>query len=276
MERKTFFRFNQRIKNIEKRMSMNLLFIGDVVGQSGCDFLGRNIFQIKKDYDIDFTVINGENSAQGNGITPKSFNELVRMGADVVTTGNHSFKRRESVALYDEQEILLRPANYPKGVAGHGITVVDLFPVKIAVINLMGTVYLDALENPFFCIDSILEQIDTPNIFVDFHAEATAEKKALGHYLAGRCTAVLGTHTHVQTSDETILNGHTAYITDAGMTGPEMSVLGVDTQIAVEKMKYHFPVMFRESESPCFINAVVVTFDEKLGKATKIQRIIKR
>lgn len=276
MERKTFFRFNQRIKNIEKRMSMNLLFIGDVVGQSGCDFLGRNIFQIKKDYDIDFTVINGENSAQGNGITPKSFNELVHMGADVVTTGNHSFKRRESVALYDEQEILLRPANYPKGVAGHGITVVDLFPVKIAVINLMGTVYLDALENPFFCIDSILEQIDTPNIFVDFHAEATAEKKALGHYLAGRCTAVLGTHTHVQTSDETILNGHTAYITDAGMTGPEMSVLGVDTQIAVEKMKYHFPVMFRESESPCFINAVVVTFDEKLGKATKIQRIIKR
>lgn len=255
---------------------MNLLFVGDVVGQSGCDFLSRNIYQIKKEYDIDFTVINGENSAQGNGITPKSFEQLIRMGADVVTTGNHSFKRRESSSLYDEQECLLRPANYPDGVIGHGVTVVDMFPVKIAVVNLMGTVYLESLENPFFCIDKIIEQIDTPNIFVDFHAEATAEKKAMGHYLTGRCTAVLGTHTHVQTADEVILGGHTAYITDAGMTGPEMSVLGVESQIAIDKLKYHYPVMFRESEQPCFINAVVVTFDENLGKATKIQRIIKR
>ncbi|MGN0622397.1 MAG: TIGR00282 family metallophosphoesterase [Oscillospiraceae bacterium] len=255
---------------------MNLLFVGDVVGQSGCDFLSKNIYQIKKEYDIDFTVINGENSAQGNGITPKSFEQLIRMGADVVTTGNHSFKRRESSPLYDEQECLLRPANYPDGVIGHGVTVVDMFPVKIAVVNLMGTVYLDSLENPFLCIDKILEQIDTPNIFVDFHAEATAEKKAMGHYLTGRCTAVLGTHTHVQTADEVILGGHTAYITDAGMTGPEMSVLGVESQIAIDKLKYHYPVMFRESEQPCFINAVVVTFDENLGKATKIQRIIKR
>lgn len=255
---------------------MNLLFVGDVVGQSGCDFLSRNIYQIKKEYDIDFTVINGENSAQGNGITPKSFEQLIRMGADVVTSGNHSFKRRESSSLYDEQECLLRPANYPDGVIGHGVAVVDMFPVKIAVVNLMGTVYLDSLENPFFCIDKMLEQIDTPNIFVDFHAEATAEKKAMGHYLTGRCTAVLGTHTHVQTADEVILGGHTAYITDAGMTGPEMSVLGVESQIAIDKLKYHYPVMFRESEQPCFINAVVVTFDENLGKATKIQRIIKR
>lgn len=255
---------------------MNLLFVGDVVGKAGCDFLRDNIYQIKKEYEIDFTVTNGENSAQGNGLTPKSFDELVRMGADVVTTGNHSFKRRESVGIYDEQEILLRPANYPEGVAGHGVTVIDLCPVKIAVVNLMGTVYLDSIENPFFYIDRILETLDTPNIIVDFHAEATSEKKAMGHYLAGRCTAVLGTHTHVQTADEAILSGHTAYITDVGMTGPEMSVLGVDTQIAIDKMKYHFPVMFRESDSPCFINAVAVSFDEKLGKATKIQRIIKR
>lgn len=125
-------------------------------------------------------------------------------------------------------------------------------------------------------MDKVLESIDTPNIIVDFHAEATSEKKAMGHYLAGKCTAVLGTHTHVQTADETILKDHTAYITDVGMTGPEMSVLGVDTQIAVDKMKYHFPVMFKESSSPCFINAVAVSFDEKLGKATKIERIIKR
>ncbi len=255
---------------------MNLLFIGDVVSQSGCDFLLKNIYQLKKDYDIDFTVINGENSAQGNGITHSSFNQLLRIGADVITTGNHAFKRRECTSLFDEHEILLRPANYPDGVVGHGVVTVDLCPIKIAVVNLMGTVYLDSLENPFFCIDKIISELDTPNIFVDFHAEATAEKKAMGHYLAGRCTAVLGTHTHVQTADEVILKNHTAYITDVGMTGPENSVLGVSVQPAVDKLKYHYPVMFTESDSDCFINAVVVSFDEKLGKATKIQRIIKR
>lgn len=261
---------------IEKRKLMNLLFIGDIVGNAGCEFLAKNIYQLKKEYNIDITVVNGENSAQGNGITHASFQQLVQLGADVVTTGNHSFKRREAVSMFDENDILLRPANYPEGVAGHGVTVIDMCPYRVAVVNLMGTVYLDSLENPFFYIDKILDEIDTPNVIVDFHAEATAEKKAMGHYLTGRCTAVLGTHTHVQTADEAILGGHTAYITDVGMTGPEMSVLGVESQIAIDKLKYHYPVMFRESESPCFINAVVVSFDEKLGKATKIQRIIKR
>ncbi len=266
---------NQHIIFI-KGINMNLLFVGDVVGQAGCDFLADKIYQIKKEYDIDFAIVNGENSAQGNGITPKSFDQLIRLGADVVTTGNHSFKRPECTNLYDEQEILLRPANYPDGVVGHGVTVVDLCPIKIAVVNLMGTIYLESLENPFFYIDNILNELDTPNVFVDFHAEATSEKKALGHYLAGRCTAVLGTHTHVQTADEIILKNHTAYITDVGMTGPELSVLGVDTDIAIEKIKYHFPVRFHESKNSCFVNAVVINFDEKLGKATKIQRIIKR
>lgn len=255
---------------------MNLLFVGDVVGQVGTDFLREKIYSIKREFNIDFTIINGENSAQGNGITRKSFDELIRMGADVITTGNHAFKRRESVDLFDENDVLLRPANYPSSVAGHGVIVIDAFPVKIAVVNLLGTIYLDSLDNPFNCIDNILSNIDTPNIFVDFHAEATSEKKAMGHYLAGKCTAMLGTHTHVQTSDEIILKDHTAYITDVGMTGPELSVLGVDSQIAIDKIKYHFPVMFKESTNPCFVNAVVVTFDEKLGKATKIQRIIKR
>lgn len=255
---------------------MNLLFIGDVVGQSGCDFLASQIYQLKKQYNIDFTIINGENSAQGNGITPDSFKQLVQMGADVVTTGNHSFKRKEAADLYDSEEILLRPANYPEGVMGHGYTVVDLCPVKIAVINLMGTIYLDSLDNPFNVIDNILEKIDTPNIFVDFHAEATSEKKAMGFYLEKRVTAVIGTHTHVQTSDETILGGHTAYLTDAGMTGPELSVLGVDSNIIIQKLKYHTPVKFAESENPCFINGAVVSFDEKSGKATNITRIIRR
>jgi len=140
----------------------------------------------------------------------------------------------------------------------------------------MGVVYMEPIDNPFTVVDKILEEIKTPNIFVDFHAEATAEKKAMGHYLTGRVTAVMGTHTHVQTADEVILGEHTGYITDVGMTGPENSVLGVRTNVAVQKMKSHFPVKFVESTEPCFLNAIVVDFDEKLGKTTKIERVIVR
>lgn len=255
---------------------MNLLFIGDVVGSSGTDFLEEQLYGIKRKYNIDVTVVNGENSAQGNGITPASFERLMRMGADVVTTGNHCFRRREAMDLYENSEFLLRPANYPEGVAGRGVAIIDLCPVKIAVVNLIGTMYMEALDNPFNEIDKILDGIDTPNIFVDFHAEATSEKKAMGHYLKGRVTAVMGTHTHVQTADEVILGGHTAYITDVGMTGPELSVLGVDSDIVIDKFRYHRPVKFTESDSACFLNGVVVSFDEKSGKSTNITRIISR
>ncbi|SEL12061.1 TIGR00282 family metallophosphoesterase [Ruminococcus albus] len=255
---------------------MNLLFIGDVVGCSGTDFLEEQLYGIKRKYNIDVTVVNGENSAQGNGITPQSFDRLISMGVDVVTTGNHCFRRREVMELYDSSEFLLRPANFPEGVAGRGVGIIDLCPVKIAVVNLMGTMYMEALDNPFTEIDKILDGIDTPNIFVDFHAEATSEKKAMGHYLKGRVTAVMGTHTHVQTADEVILGGHTAYITDVGMTGPEFSVLGVDSDIVIDKFRYHCPVKFTESDSPCFLNGVVVSFDEKSGKSTNITRIISR
>ena len=255
---------------------MKMLFIGDVVGRSGCDFLAEKIGSIKHKYDIDFAVVNGENSAQGNGITRKSLEMLVSCGADVVTTGNHCFKRRESVDIFDEFDYILRPANYSDEVAGRGVTELDFGSTQIAIINMQGVVYMDSLRNPFETIDQILEKLDTKNIFIDFHAEATAEKKAFGHYLAGKVTAVLGTHTHVQTSDEIILKNHTAYITDAGMTGPELSVLGVDITPAVDKQRFHYPVMFKESLNPCFLNGVVVEFDEKLGKSTKIERIIMR
>ncbi|MBP3272907.1 MAG: TIGR00282 family metallophosphoesterase [Ruminococcus sp.] len=255
---------------------MNLLFVGDVVGTAGIDILERYIYKLKCDHSIDFTVVNGENSAVGNGITKQSYDRLMRLGADVVTGGNHSFQQRGCEELYEQNATLLRPANYPDGVIGTGVYIADLFPVRIAVINLMGTVGLEALENPFFTADRLIDEAGTPNIIIDFHAEATSEKKALGHYLAGRVTAVLGTHTHVQTADEMILKDHTAYITDAGMCGPEISVLGIDPEIAVARMKYHYPAVFRPSSSPSFINAVVVSFDEKLGKANKIERIIMR
>ncbi|MDE5946647.1 MAG: TIGR00282 family metallophosphoesterase [Oscillospiraceae bacterium] len=254
---------------------MKLLFIGDVVGQNGCDFLSKKIYHIKKEHNIDITVINGENSATGNGITRNSADFLFNIGADVITTGNHCFKRRESAEIFEDDRIL-RPLNYPEGCIGKGICTIDFGAFKVAVINLMGTVGLEPLDNPFTCIDNILKSINTPNIFVDFHAEATSEKKAMGHYLAKRVTAVLGTHTHVQTADEIILENHTAYITDAGMTGAELSVLGVDTKPVIERFRFHYPERFTESTNPCFINGVVITFDEKLGKSNKIERIIVR
>lgn len=254
----------------------NLLFIGDVVGKSGCDFLASRIYSLKKKYSIDITVVNGENSAQGNGITAYSAGLIKNnCGADVITTGNHCFKRRDSLAIYNEDNII-RPVNFPEGCCGKGISIVDMGSFKAAVVNLMGTVYMEPLDNPFTVIDSVLKKIDTPNIFVDFHAEATAEKKAMGYHLAGKVTAVMGTHTHVQTSDEAIIAGHTGYITDAGMTGPEESVLGVEVKPAVDKLRFKYPVRFREAETPCFINGVVITFDEKIGKCTKITRIIER
>lgn len=255
---------------------MRLLMIGDVVAQTGCDFLASKLREIKRKYEIDVTVINGENSASGNGITVHSCDFLTRIGTDVITTGNHAFKRRESVQIFDSVPHLLRPANYPDEVCGKGFCTLDMGRCQIAVVNLMGVIYMDPLTNPFKTADEVLSKIETKNIFVDFHAEATAEKKALGYYLAGRVTGVFGTHTHVQTADEAILNGGTAYITDVGMTGPEESVLGVNKEIAIEKQRLNYPVRFMEADTPCFINAVMVEFDEKTGKASHIERIIER
>lgn len=256
-------------------MSKKLLFAGDIVGEIGCEFFAKNIYELKKKKGVDIVVVNGENSAKGNGITKYSSDFLISNGVDVITTGNHSFKRREAMEIYSSN-VILRPANYPDGCIGKGVCEYDLGPYKIAVVNLMGVVYMEPIDNPFTVIDSVLADIDTPNIFVDFHAEATAEKKSMGFYLSGRVTAVLGTHTHVQTADETILDNHTAYITDAGMTGAELSVLGVDKDIAIEKMRTHFPIRFTESKEKPFLNCVIVEFDEKTGKALSIERMIVR
>lgn len=253
---------------------MKLLFIGDVVGKAGCTFLANNLYKIKQEHDIDFTIVNGENSAEGNGITKHSMELLTNCGTDVITTGNHAFNRRECTEIFDTTPHLLRPANYPEDVIGKGYCICDVGMTQIAVINLMGVVYMEPLNNPFDTIDEILSKINTPNIFVDFHAEATAEKKAMGYYLAGRVTAMFGTHTHVQTNDANILAGHTGYITDAGMTGPEESVLGITSEIAIAKLRKHYPVKFTTSKNPCFINGVVADFDNSLGKINKIYTII--
>lgn len=252
----------------------NLLFIGDVVGKAGCDFLASKLRLIKQQYNVDVTIVNAENSAQGNGITKFSAESVINAGADIITTGNHAFKRKEALEIYDN-DYIIRPANYPKGgCPGKGICTLDMGSYSVTVINLSGTVYLDPLDNPFTIIDSMLDEVNTHNIFVDFHAEATSEKKAMGYHLAGRVTGIFGTHTHVQTADECILSGHTAYITDAGMTGPENSVLGVEIQPAVDRLRFRQPVRFKEAEGACFLCGVVVEFDEKIGKSHKIERII--
>lgn len=254
----------------------NILFIGDVVGKAGCDFLAEKLRMIKSQYDIDITVVNGENSAQGNGITKYSADSILNAGADVITTGNHAFRRKESLDIF-ENDVIIRPANYPEGgCIGKGVCILDMGTYSAAVVNLSGTVYLDPLDNPFTVIDNILKELDTPNIFVDFHAEATSEKKAMGYHLEGRVTGVFGTHTHVQTADECILGGHTAYITDLGMTGPERSCLGVEIQPAVDRLRFRMPVRFKEADGACFICGIVAAFDEKIGKTHKIERIIIR
>ena len=253
-----------------------LLFIGDVVGRAGCEFLADKLSGIKHENNIDITIVNGENSAQGNGITRGSADALLNAGADIITTGNHAFRRKEAMEIFDE-EYIVRPANFPEGgCVGRGVRILDMGAYSIAVINLMGTVYMDPLDNPFTKIDELLEGIGTPNIFLDFHAEATSEKKAMGHYLTGRVSAVFGTHTHVQTADESILGGHTAYITDVGMVGPELSCLGVDTESAVNRLRFRMPVKFQEATGDCFLCGTIVEFNEKDGKSHKINRIIVR
>lgn len=253
-----------------------LLFIGDVVGRAGCEFLADKLSGIKRDNNIDITIVNGENSAQGNGITRGSADAIIRAGADIITTGNHAFRRKESMELFDE-DYIVRPANYPEGgCVGSGVRILDMGAYSIAVINLMGTVYMDPLDNPFTKMDDLLENIGTPNIFLDFHAEATSEKKAMGHYLTGKVSGMFGTHTHVQTADECILGGHTAYITDVGMVGPELSCLGVDSESAVNRLRFRMPVKFQEAEGACFLCGTIVEFNEKDGKSHKINRIIVR
>ena len=185
---------------------MNVLCIGDVVGSAGCRFLRARLPMLKKLKGVDVTIVNGENSADGNGITPDSAEFLFASGADVITTGNHCFRRKECYDMFEEEEALLRPANFPKRAPGHGVCVVDRGRIQVGVVNLMGTVYLDSLASPFDVMDTLLDAGDLPRItIVDFHAEATGEKRALGFYLDGRISALFGTHTHVPTADECVL-----------------------------------------------------------------------
>ena len=257
--------------------SMRILFVGDVVGEGGCRFAEKNLLAVKKHYQIDFAVVNAENSAVGNGCTPYSADWLFDFGADVLTLGNHGLRRKEIVPYLDnENHQIIRPLNYHRSAPGRGYTIIERGALRLGVINLMGMVGIESIDNPFNCIDAAVEQLHAEGchtILVDFHAEATAEKRAMGFYLAGRVSAVLGTHTHVPTADEQILSGGTAYITDVGMTGPLDSCIGVKKELAIEKMRTLLPVKFENPDNPCSMQAVIVQTDNASGKAVSIERI---
>jgi hypothetical protein len=258
---------------------IKILFIGDIVGQNACEKLCTFLPNYKHELEIGkgIVIINGENSADGNGITPLSAELLFKAGADVITTGNHCFKRAETDSLYRENPFIIRPANYgdSESSPGKGVCIIDRGSFSAAVINLSGNQYMIPADNAFKCIDELLQNIETKNIIVDFHAEATSEKKAMGYYLAGKTSAVIGTHTHVQTADEQLIDTHTAYITDVGMTGAVNSVLGVDKNAIIERFTSYYPKKHELAAGQLSINAVLLEIDEKTGKALSITRINK-
>lgn len=255
---------------------MNILFVGDVVSAVGCEFLRKHLPTLKRIKNIDLCVVNGENSAVGNGMLPQSVESILGSGATVVTSGNHALRRKEIYPVLDEQEYLLRPANFHKTAPGKGYCIVDMGFCQVAVINLIGRVYMEQAENPFEELDRILEIDEVKKCrikLVDFHAEATAEKRALAFYADGRVSAIFGTHTHTQTADEQIFENGLGYITDVGMTGPDRSVLGVVPDLAIEKMKTGLPVRFLTAEGDCRLDACIIEVDNKTGKTVNIERI---
>lgn len=255
---------------------MKILAIGDVFGKSGCDFLLKKLPTLKKEHAIDLVIANGENSAEGNGILPSSAETLFAAGVDVITGGNHTLRRKEIFNMLEENEFLLRPANLPSSIPGKGITYVDLGYTIVAVINILGVVYLESLSCPFETADKLIneaKQNGAKIIVVDFHAEATSEKRALGFYLDGRVSCIFGTHTHVQTSDEQILPNNTGYITDIGMTGVIDSVLGVEKNIIIQKMKDKLPVKFYGATGDCELNGCIFDVDKSTGFTKSVQRI---
>ncbi len=255
---------------------MNILLIGDIVGVSGVNKVKEILPKLKKDNNIDFVIANGENSADGMGITSKIFKELIVAGVDVVTMGNHTWGKKDIFNIIDNKK-LLRPANYPKDVLGNGYGIYECNGKKIAVINLIGRASMNVLsENPFITADEIIEKIkeEIDAIIIDFHAEATAEKIAMGYYLDGKITCLFGTHTHVATADETILENGTAYITDIGMTGPKKSVIGMEVDASIKRFVTTLPEKYRVSDDKeVILNGCILSLNSESCRVEKIDRI---
>ncbi|MCL6479448.1 MAG: TIGR00282 family metallophosphoesterase [Peptococcaceae bacterium] len=255
---------------------MRLLMIGDIVGKPGRRAVKQNLPGLVSQLAVDMVIANGENAAGGNGITRDSAQELFASGVDVITMGNHVWNKKEIYAYINQEARIVRPANYPPGAPGRGFGVFRAKNgVELGVINILGRIFMQELDCPFRKADELINQLkEKVNIiFVDFHAEASSEKMAMGWYLDGRAAAVCGTHTHVQTADERILPEGTAYISDVGMTGPRDSVIGVQKELVIEKFITQMPRRFEVAEGLYQFNAVLIDIDEALGRAVGIERI---
>lgn len=255
-------------------MQCNILAVGDVVGESGVDYLNRHLRSIKKTYGVDFTVVNGENAA-GIGLLPRHADQLFDAGADVVTLGNHTWSKLQITDYLEDSPYILRPANFAPRLPGRGWGVFSgPRGIRIGVINLMGRYELDCnLDNPFTKADAILKELDCDFALVDFHAEASSEKLAMGYYLDGRVSAVWGTHTHVPTADNAVLPKGTGYCTDLGMTGPKNSVLGIDPQQSINLFLGGLPQRYQAAPGPNKLNSVLFTIDTETKKCIQVQRI---
>ncbi|MBA3374379.1 MAG: TIGR00282 family metallophosphoesterase [Actinobacteria bacterium] len=255
---------------------MRILFIADVVGAPGRGAVEALLPTLRSDLEIDVCVVNGENAADGIGITPRLADRLLAAGADAITLGNHAFRRSEIGPYIEGSDRVIRPANASKNTPGRGLTVVPTANgARLAVINVLGSLFLDPATSMFEIIDDLVDQAvrETPLVLVDVHAEATSEKVALARWLDGRVTAVVGTHTHVQTSDARVLANGTAFITDAGMTGPHDSVIGVEAELAIRRMRTGMPVRFATAQGDVRIEGAVIDCDAESGKSSAIQSL---
>jgi metallophosphoesterase (TIGR00282 family) len=255
---------------------MNILIIGDVMGKPGRHAVHNAMDRVKNDHSIDFVIANGENLANGTGIQPDSFKAILDTGVDVVTTGNHVWSKKEVREILGKDPRLLRPHNYPVENPGTGLGIYDCKGTPIAVLNLMGRVFMYNIDCPFKSADRAIQEVQgkAKIIMVDMHCEATSEKRAMGWYLDGRVSSVTGTHTHVMTADEEILPGGTAYLTDIGFSGSPKSIIGMKVQPILQRFLTGAPNRFEVSEElPYLLQAVVVSVEPETGKATKIERI---
>lgn len=253
---------------------MRILFLGDIVGQPGRTVVAEKLPGLLDGYRPDLVIANAENLANGRGLTPKLAEALFDTNVDILTLGNHVWDNREIFGYIEHEKRIVRPANFPGGVPGCGYTLVRVNSFRVAVVNMLGRVFMGDYDSPFAVIDRILGEIgpETPHVFVDFHAEATSEKLAFAHYVDGRVSAVIGTHTHVQTADEQILPGGTAYLTDVGMCGPVRGIIGMKKDQVLQRFLTQMPVRFEVESGPAMLNAVVIDVTDK-GTASSILRI---
>ena len=255
---------------------MNLLVIGDVVGKPGVDMVKKSLPSLIKKYDAQMVIVNGENSADGMGITKNILNDLFNAGASIISMGNHTWGKKDIFSIIDEEKNLIRPANYAEGLPGHGSTIIEVGGIKVGVIDLIGRVNMGTFDSPFEIALNELKKMDLEGVqikIVEIHAEATAEKIALAYYLKDIASLVYGTHTHVQTADEKIYDTGMGYITDVGMTGPKNSIIGMDTTVALKRFLTQIPERYMCAQGEMMLNGIIVQFDDNTFKVSKIERI---